>query len=74
MVCARKSKTPPPSSCQVELVGVNTVIKEGLHVTQLLAFIQTKFEGPMAIVTDNKAAYDVIAYSVPRCYETYGPF
>ena len=31
---ARKSKSPPQSSCQVELVGINTVIKEGLHVTQ----------------------------------------
>ena len=57
---ARKSKTPPQSSCQVELVGINTTIKEGLHVTQLLTFIQTKLEGPMPVITDNKAAYDVI--------------
>ena len=35
-------------------------IKEGLHVTQLLQFIQAKLDGPMPVITDNKAAYVVI--------------
>ena len=57
---ARKSKTTPLSSCESEVNAVVIMLKEAMFVVQLLEFISTKLEGPMPVITDNKAAYDVI--------------
>jgi len=58
---ARKVKNfTPQSSCEIETAGVVLTVKEGLFVKDNLEFLGVEMDGPMAGITDNKAAKDVI--------------
>ena len=59
---ARKSKSTSTalSSCEIELNALVMMLKEALFVTQMVQFTGIKLVGPMPVITDNKAAYDVI--------------
>ena len=50
----------PQSSCEIETAGVVLTVKEGLFVKDNLEFLGIEMDGPMAGITDNKAAKDVI--------------
>ena len=59
---SRKAKFVPQSSCEVEVFGVVLVLKEGEFVTQIADFVDAGLASPVAAITDNKAARDVIKY------------
>jgi hypothetical protein len=58
----RKAKFVPQSSCEVEVYGVVMVLKEGEFVQQICSFLDVPIGAPIACITDNKAAVDVIKY------------
>ena len=57
---ARKTKSPGLSSCELEVDAIVAMLKEAIFVVQLLQFVGAKLDGPMPVITDNKAAVDVI--------------
>ena len=60
MWTSRKVKFVPLSSCEVEVYGVVMLLKEAELAAQVIEFLGGSIKAKTAVVTDNKAARDVI--------------
>ena len=56
----RKAKFVAQSSCEIEVFGMVMLMKEAEFADQVCKFLGAGIGGPMAAVTDNKAARDVV--------------
>ena len=56
----RKAKFVPLSSCEIEVFAVVMVLKEAEFAIQVREFLSGPLENKTAVITDNKAARDVI--------------
>ena len=59
---SRKAKFVAQSSCEIEVFAAVMVLKEAEFASQVCDFLGAGLSAPVACVTDNKAAYDVVKH------------